>query len=90
MAKYDDRSAAESICFIPLVMDTFWGWQGAALDVIAKLGQQLAWRLGKEDQEGEEEVTRKLRQQLSVLLTRANMAMLGCWGATPPLCHQPL
>ena len=41
--------------------------------MIAKLGRQLARQLGKE----EEEVTRQLRQRLSVLLTRDNMAMLG-------------
>ena len=73
MAKYDDRCAAEAICFIPLAVDTFRGWHGAALDVIVKLGRQLARQLGKE----EEEVTRQLRQRLSVLLTRDNMAMLG-------------
>ena len=68
MAKYDDRCAAESICFIPLAVDTFGGWHGAALDVIVKHGGQLARHLGKE----EEEVTRQLRQRL----TRDNMAML--------------
>ena len=73
MAKYDDRCAAEGICFIPLAVDTFGGWHGAALDVLTKLGRQLARQLGKE----EEEVTRQLRQRISVLLTRDNVAMLG-------------
>ena len=72
--------AAEAICFIPLAVDTFGGWHGAALDVIAKLGRQLARQLGKE----EEEVTRQLRQRLSVLLTRDNMAMLGSRTPTLP------
>ena len=85
MAKYDDRCAAEGICFIPLAVDTFGGWQGAALDVIAKLGRRLARQLGKE----EEEVTRHLRQRLSVLLTRPAGTMWPCWGAALPLCHQP-
>ena len=76
MVKYD---TAEAICFIPLAVDTFGGWHGAALDVIVKLGQQLARQLGKE----EEEVTRQLRQRLSILLTRDNMAMLG--SRTPSL-----
>ena len=31
--------------------NTFGGWQGAALDVIAKLGRQLARQLGKEEEE---------------------------------------
>ena len=80
MAKYDDRCAAESICFIPFAVDTFGGWHGAALDAIVKLGQQLARHLGKE----EEEVTRQLRQRLSVLLTRDIMAMLGSRTPTLP------
>ena len=80
MAKYDDRCAAEGICFIPLAVDTFGGWQGAALDVLVKLGRQLARQLGKE----EEEVTRQLRQRLSVLLTRDNVAMLGSRCPTLP------
>ena len=80
MAKYDDRCAAEGICFIPLAVDTFGGWQGAALDVLVKLGRQLARQLGKE----EEEVTRQLRRRLSVLLTRDNVAMLGSRAPTLP------
>ena len=73
MAKYDDRCATEGICFIPLAVDTFGGWHGAALDVLTKLGRQLARQLGRE----EEEVTTQLRQRISVLLTRDNVAMLG-------------
>ena len=61
-------------------MDTFGGWQGAALDVLGKLGRQLARQLGKV----EEEVTRQLRQRLSVLLTRDNVAMLGSRAPTLP------
>ena len=78
MAKYDDRCAAEAISFIPLAVDTFGGWHEAALDVIAKLGRQLARQTGKE----EEDVTRQLK--LSVLLTRDNMAMLGSRTPTLP------
>ena len=80
MAKYDDRCAAEAISFIPMAVDTYGGWHGAALHVITKLGRQLARQLGKE----EEEVTRQLRQRLSVLLTRDNMAMLGSRTPTLP------
>ena len=80
MAKYDDRCAAEAISFIPLAVDTFGGWHEAALDVIAKLGRQLARHTVKE----EEDVTRQLRQRLSVLLTRDNMAMLGSRTPTLP------
>ena len=49
--------------FFPLIVDTFGGWNGAALDVLSKLGRQV----GKE----EEEMVRHLRQRLSVILTRA-------------------
>ena len=73
MSKYDERCAAESIMFIPLAVDSFGGWHGAALDVFSKLGRQLSRQLGKE----EEEVTRQLRQRLSIILTRDNVAMMG-------------
>ena len=65
MSKYDERCAAEGITFIPLAVDSFGGWHGAALDVFSKLGRQLSRsrQLGKE----EEEVTRKLRQRLSII-----------------------
>ena len=48
--------------------------------MLVKLGRQLARQLGKE----EEEVTRQLRQRLSVLLTRDNVAMLGSRAPTLP------
>ena len=73
MSKYDDRCAVEGITFIPLAVDSFGGWHGAAPDVFSKLGRQLARQLGKE----EEEVTRQLRQRLSIILSRDNVAMLG-------------
>ena len=63
-----------------MAVDTFGGWHEAALDVIAKLGRQLARQTGKE----EEDLTRQLRQRLSVLLTRDNMAMLGSRTPTLP------
>ena len=68
MVKYD---TAEAICFIPLAVDTFGGWHGATLDVIVKLGRQLARQLEKE----EEEVIRQLRQRLSPDQGQHNYAM---------------
>ena len=62
--------------FFPLIVDTFGGWNGAALDVLSKLGRQV----GKE----EEEMVRHLRQRLSVILTRDNVAMLG--SRAPTVC----
>ena len=61
--------------FTPLIVDTFGGWHGAALDVLSKLGRQV----GKE-----EEMARHLRQRLSVILTRDNVAMLG--SRAPTVC----
>ena len=73
MAKYDDRCTAEGIAFVPMAVDTFGGWHGAALDVVQKLGRQVARQVGKEEEDG----VRQLRQRVSVLLTRDNVAMLG-------------
>ena len=73
MAKYDDRCTAEGIAFVPMAVDTFGGWHGAALDVLQKLGRQVARQVGKEEEDG----VRQLRQRVSVLLTRDNVAMLG-------------
>ena len=61
-------------------MDTFGGWHGAALDALSKLGRQVARQVGKE----EEEMVRHLRQRLSVILTRDNVAMLG--SRAPTVC----
>ena len=73
MAKYDDRCAAEGIAFVRMAVDTFGGWHGAALDVLQKLGRQVARQVGKEEEDG----VRQLRQRVSVVLTRDNVAMLG-------------
>ena len=54
-------------------LDTFGGWHGAALDVLQKLGRQVARQVGKEEEDG----VRQLRQRVSVLLTRDNADMLG-------------
>ena len=73
MAKYDDRCSAEGIAFVPMAVDTFGGWHGAALDVLQKLGRQVARQVGKEEEDG----VRQLRQRVSILLTTDNVAMLG-------------
>ena len=73
MSKYDERCTAEGITFIPLAVDSFGGWHGAALDVFSKLARQLFRQLGKE----EEEVTRQLMQRLSIILARDNVGVMG-------------
>ena len=73
MARYGERCDQEGIVFVPLAVDTFGGWHPAALEVLIKLGKQVARQTGKE----EEVAVRQLRQRVSVLLTRDNMAMMG-------------
>ena len=58
--------------FIPLAADTLGSWHPKALEVISRLGRQLARNVGKEGGE----VVRHLRQHLGVLLVRDNVAML--------------
>ena len=70
--KYEDRCAAEGFTFLPMAVDTFGGWHPTALDIITKLGRQLARNVGKLD----EEVVAHLRQRLGILLVRDNVAML--------------
>ena len=72
MSKYDERCTAEGITFIPLAVDSFGGWHGAALDVFSKLARQLFRQLGKE----EEEVTRQLMQRLSIILMGSRIPAL--------------
>ena len=72
LRKYGVRCAAEAITFIPLAVDTLGGWHPTALEIISKLGRQLARNVGKEDQE----VVRHLRQRLAILLVRDNVAMM--------------
>ena len=73
VAKYGARCDAEGISFLPLAVDTFGGWHSRSLDALVKLGRQVARQVGKD----EEEVVRQLRQRLSVLLVRDNVAMMG-------------
>lgn len=72
LRKYGERCEGEGITFLPLAVDTLGGWHPEALDVITRLGRQLARNVGKLD----EEVVRHLRQRLGVLLVRDNVAML--------------
>ena len=50
-----------------MAVETFGGWHGAALDVLQKLGRQVARQVGtgREEEDG----VRQLRQRVSVLLT---------------------
>jgi hypothetical protein len=70
--KYQERCSQEGIEFVAMAVDTFGGWHPVALKTLTKLGRQLARVSGRE----EDETVRHLRQQLSVVLIRDNMAML--------------
>ena len=70
--KYGVRCTAENIVFAPLAVDSFGGWHEAALELLTKLGRQLARVVGRE----EDETVRHLRQRLAVVLVRDNMVML--------------
>ena len=70
--KYEQQCAAEGIHFLPVVVDTFRGWHPSALATLKKLGHQLARNVGREDVK----VVRHLRQRLSILLVRDNVALL--------------
>ena len=72
LRKYGERCEGEGILFLPMAVDTLGGWHPEALEVITRLGRQLARNVGKLD----EEVVRHLRQRLGVLLVRDNVAML--------------
>ena len=70
--KYEERCAAEGITFLPLAVDTLGGWHSADLETINGLGRQVARNVGREGQE----MVGHLRQRLSVLMVRDNVAML--------------
>ena len=72
MRKYHDRCEQEGLNFSPMAVDTLGGWHSSALDVLIKLGRQLARVVGKK----EGDTVRQLRQRLAVLLVRDNMTML--------------
>ena len=73
LRKYAARCEANGLAFIPLAVDTFGGWHPQALEVIGRLGRQLA--RATEGEQGQ--VVRHLRQRLGVLLVRDNVAMMG-------------
>ena len=70
--KYGVRCTAENLVFAPLAVDSFGGWHKEALELLSKLGRQLARVVGR----GEDETVRHLRQRLAVVLVRDNMVML--------------
>ena len=80
MRNYHDRCEAEGIVFLPFVVDTFGGWQEAALMAIKKLGRQVGRAVGKP----EADAVRQLRQRLAVVLARDNASMICARAPTCP------
>ena len=58
--KYGERCERERMVFVPVAVDTLGGWHKEALEVIRKLGHQLARVLGRD----EGETVQHLRQRL--------------------------
>ena len=69
--KYSERCEAEGFIFVPMIVDTYGGWHKESLEVLTKLGRQVARQTGKE----EENTVRQLRQRVAILLIRDNVAM---------------
>ena len=71
MTKHGEGCRVAGMVFIPMVVETFGGWEESAADQITKLGAALARHTGEE----ESEKTRHLYQRLAVLLVRGNAAL---------------
>ena len=71
MTKHGEGCRVAGMVFIPMVVETFGGWEESAADQITKLGGALARHTGEE----ESEKTRHLYQRLAVLLVRGNAAL---------------
>ena len=71
--KYRERCKRKGMVFLPLAVDTLGGWHEEALEVISKLGPQLARVVGRD----EGETVQHLRQRLGVVLLRDNVGLLG-------------
>ena len=63
---------SQGIVFQPLPVETLGGWHKQALEVLAKLGCQLARHIGEEDAE----VQRHLLERLRILLQKGNSALI--------------
>ena len=63
---------SQGIKFQPLPVETFGGWHQQAINVISKIGLQLARHQGSD----ESEVKKHLFEGLSILLMRSNAALI--------------
>ena len=70
--KYRERCEREGLVFLPLAVDTLGGWHEEALEVINKLGRQLARVVGRD----EGDTVQHLKERLGVVLLRDNVGLL--------------
>ena len=70
--KYRERCEREGLVFLPLAVDTLGGWHEEALEVIDKLGRQLARVVGRD----EGDTVQHLKERLGVVLLRDNTGLL--------------
>ena len=67
-----DNCRAQGIAFLPLVVETFGGWDSDAIKCLKNLARQSARRWGKNNSEE----IKFFFQRLSVSLQRGNAALL--------------
>ena len=72
MAQAGEECRREGLVFIPMAMETLGGWHDSTVSQVKKVGSALARQTGQE----ESEAIKHLAQRLSVLLAKANSALL--------------
>ena len=83
MQKYEEACLAEGIVFRPVAIEVLGGFHTTAVEVVTRLGKDLARSSGQE----EGEVVRHLFGRLSVLLQRGNTSLILARKQVHPLPH---
>jgi hypothetical protein len=71
MTKHGEGCRLAGMVFIPMVVETFGGWEESAVVQLKKLGAALARHIGEE----ESDKIRHLYQRLAILLVKGNAAL---------------
>ena len=71
MTKHGEGCRLAGMVFIPMVVETFGGWEESAVAQLKKLGAALARHTGEE----ESEKIRHLYERLAILLVKGNAAL---------------
>ena len=72
LSQAEEDCKKEGITFIPIPVECTGGWHSKSVEVISKLGKQLARQTGREETQAVEH----LFQRLSVSLAKANASLL--------------